>query len=244
MPRGDNAVLNFLRLALIALYTAFWGPIAAVGALFSGEAIVWCARRWMRWIFATCGLRVVAEGVERAAAAQPAIFMANHQSLLDAGALVLTLPFSWRFIAKKELLFIPFFGWALAASDQIVIDRGNRLRAIGSLRRAAQRVRGGANVVLFPEGTRSHDGALGELKSGGFHLAIEAQAPIVPVSVSGSFELAPRHALRVRPGVLKIVYGEPIPSAGLGPGDRHALKAKVRAAIEAGFDRDFPLPPR
>jgi 1-acyl-sn-glycerol-3-phosphate acyltransferase len=233
-----------IRFALISLYTVFWGIPAMLVGPFSGEAVVWIGRRWVSWIFRTCGVRVVAEGLENVDRTQAYVFMSNHQSVLDIGALVLTLPVSWRFVAKRELTYVPFFGWALALSDQIVIDRGNRASSVRSLRRAAERIRGGVNVIIFPEGTRSLTGRMREFKSGGFHLAIEAQVPILPVTVSGSFDLIPKRSLKVRSGTIKVVYGAPIPTLGLDVDGRHALKQRVREAIERGYDAALqgPLP--
>ena len=228
-----------VRFCLIALYTVFWGALAMPAAPFSGEAIVWVARNWIRWIFATCGIRVEASGLEHAAATKTAVYMSNHQSVLDIGAIVESLPVSWRFVAKKELTYIPFFGWALGLSDQIVIDRKSRRRSVESLRRAAERIRGGVNVIIFPEGTRSPTGVLQSMKSGGFHLAVDAQVPVIPVTVSGSRSLMPAGSLRVRSGTIKVVYGAPIPTAGLSNRDREALKQRVAEAIEAGFDAEL-----
>ena len=228
-----------IRFALICLYTVFWGIPAMLVAPFSGEAIVWIGRTWLSWIFRTCGIRVIAEGLEHIDRTQSYVFMSNHQSVLDIGALVGTLPVSWRFVAKRELTWVPFFGWALGLSDQIVIDRGDRAKSVQSLSRAAERVRGGVNVIVFPEGTRSPTGRMREFKSGGFHLAIEAQVPILPVTVSGSFHLIPKRSLRVHSGTIKVAYGAPIPTRGLRVEDRHALKERVREAIERGYDASF-----
>jgi 1-acyl-sn-glycerol-3-phosphate acyltransferase len=229
-------VIYVIRFALIALYTVFWGIPATLVAPFSGEAVVWIGRRWISWIFRTCGIRVIAEGLDNVDRTQSYVFMSNHQSVLDIGALVLTLPVDWRFVAKRELTWVPFFGWALGLSDQIVIDRGNRASAVRSLKRAAERVRGGISVIVFPEGTRSLTGRMREFKSGGFHLAIEAQVPILPATVSGSFHLIPKRSLKVQNGTIKVAYGKPIPTRGLGVDDRHALKDRVRGAIEGGYD--------
>lgn len=236
--RGQ-AVLYVFRFALIVVYTVFWGLPAMLVAPFSGEAIVWIGRTWLSWIFRTCGVRVVAEGLEHVDRTQAYVFMSNHQSLLDVGALVLTLPVSWRFVAKRELTWIPFFGWALGLSDQVVIDRAKRARSVQSLARAAERIRGGLNVIIFPEGTRSPTGELRELKSGGFHLAIQAQVPILPATVSGSFHLIPKRSLAIHSGTIKVVYGAPIPTAGLRPEQRNELKARVRDAIVRGYDAEF-----
>jgi 1-acyl-sn-glycerol-3-phosphate acyltransferase len=229
-------LIYVLRFALIAAYTVFWGVPAILIAPFSGEAIVWIGRTWIGWIFRACGIRVVAEGLGNVDRTRSYVFMSNHQSVLDIGALVLTLPVSWRFVAKRELTWIPFFGWALGLSDQIVIDRGNRAKALRSLARAAERVRHGVNVIIFPEGTRSPTGEVREFKSGGFHLALQAQVPILPTTVSGSRELIPKRSLKVQSGTIKVVYGAPIPTEGMGPELRDKLKTVVREAIERGFD--------
>jgi 1-acyl-sn-glycerol-3-phosphate acyltransferase len=229
-------LIYVLRFALIAAYTVFWGLPAILVAPFSGEAIVWIGRMWIGWIFHACGVRVQAEGLANVDRTKSYVFMSNHQSVLDIGALVLTLPVSWRFVAKRELTWIPFFGWALGLSDQIVIDRGNRAKAVRSLARAAERIRRGVNVIIFPEGTRSPTGVMREFKSGGFHLAIQAQVPIVPATVSGSCDLIPKRSLKVQSGTIKVVYGTPIPTRGMGPEQRDALKTLVRDAIARGYD--------
>jgi 1-acyl-sn-glycerol-3-phosphate acyltransferase len=167
--------------------------------------------------------------------------MSNHQSLVDIAAIVMTLPRSqsWRFVAKRELTRVPIFGQVLVASRHIIIDRGDRERAVASLREAARRIRSGTSVIIFPEGTRSSDGRLQRFKSGPFHLAIESQVPIVPVTVSGSQRITPKSRLLVYPGVVKIVYGTPIPTRGETIEARKALAARVRRAIATGYDVAF-----
>jgi 1-acyl-sn-glycerol-3-phosphate acyltransferase len=229
-------VLYVFRFAMIAIYTVIWGVPAMLVAPFSGEAIVWIGRTWLSWIFRTCGVHVVAEGLEHVDRTQSYVFMSNHQSVLDIGALVLTLPVSWRFVAKRELTWVPFFGWALGLSDQIVIDRSSRTSSVRSLERAAARVRAGLNVIIFPEGTRSPDGRMGPFKSGGFHLAIQAQVPILPATVSGSLDLIPKRSLEVRSGTIKVTFGAAIPTRGMRPEQRGELKARVRDAIARGYD--------
>jgi 1-acyl-sn-glycerol-3-phosphate acyltransferase len=230
-----------VRYLLIVLYTIVWGvPACVVGLLDrSGEGVIWIARRWLGWIFWTCGIRLEVEGLEGLDAGRPYVVMSNHQSVLDVGALVLTLPFRWRFVAKRQLAWIPLFGWAMWLGGHVIIDRGRHERAVASLRRAAERVRRGMSVVIFPEGTRSATGELGPFKSGGFHLAVEAQVPILPVTVSGSRQLTPKRSLRVESGRVKIVYGKAIETRGLGEGDREALRRRVREAIASGYDREL-----
>jgi len=237
--RSIAALIYVVRYVLVAIYTVVWGvPACLVGLVDrSGEAVLWIGRQWIRWIFATCGITVEAEGLENVDARRAHVFMSNHQSVLDIGAIVATLPVSWRFVAKRELTWIPLFGWALRLGGHVIIDRGRRERAVASLQRAARRIRAGTSVIIFPEGTRSETGVMRPFKSGGFHLAIEAQAPILPITVSGSHRLTPKRSLRVESGHMKVVYGKPIETRGLPLEEREALKERVRAAIEAGYDR-------
>ena len=120
-----------LRYTLIALYTVFWGSVGLVLAFAdrSGAAVIWVARNWLRWVMRSCGIRVVAVGLENIDPQRSCILMSNHQSVFDIAALVDTLPIPWRFVAKRELVWIPFFGGALAASGQIIVDRGKRCAA-------------------------------------------------------------------------------------------------------------------
>ncbi|HXK25682.1 MAG TPA: lysophospholipid acyltransferase family protein [Myxococcota bacterium] len=229
------------RYLMIVLYTIFWGVVACLAGLVdrSGEGVIWVARRWVSWILATCHIEVECDGLDRIDAKRPYVFMSNHQSVIDTAAIVATLPVSWRFVAKRELVWIPFFGWALGLGGHVIIDRGNRDSAVRSLKRAADRIRSGTNVIIFPEGTRSESGVLGEFKSGGFHLAIEAGVPILPITVSGSKRITPKGSLRIESGRVRILYGEAIPTAGLGLEERGQLKDRVRRAIVAGFDADL-----
>jgi 1-acyl-sn-glycerol-3-phosphate acyltransferase len=234
-------VVYVARYLLIVLYTIVWGSVGCVLAVAdrSGEAVLWVGRQWVGWIFWSCGITVEADGLENVDPRQPCVFMSNHQSVVDVGALVLTLPVSWRFVAKRELVWVPFFGWAMWLGGHVIIDRGNHERAIASLRRAAQRIREGMNVIIFPEGTRSDTGEMRAFKSGGFHLAIEAQVPILPVTVSGSRHLTPKRSLRVESGHVLVRYGKPLSTRGLGAADSEALKRRVREAIAAGYDAEL-----
>ncbi|MGI9590453.1 MAG: lysophospholipid acyltransferase family protein [Myxococcota bacterium] len=232
-------MIYVLRYLLVALCTVFWGTFGLIAFPLArrGEVVMFVARRWVSWMLACCGIRVEADGLDNLT--EPVVIMSNHQSVFDIAALIHTLPLEWRFVAKKELLWIPFFGWALAAADQVIIDRSDREKSVRSLRRGAERVRGGINVIIFPEGTRSQEAALGPFKSGGFHLALQAGVPVIPVSVSGSSRITPKHSLRIESGTIRVHYGKGLPTAGLGVEARSELKERVREAIVAGFDPEL-----
>jgi 1-acyl-sn-glycerol-3-phosphate acyltransferase len=238
---------NLFRLFLLAIYTVVIGvPVIAVSPFDrEARAVRALGRTWIRWILRTFEVRVAVEGLDNVPARAPVVLMSNHQSLFDIAAIIDTLPpsVSWRFVAKKELVRVPIFGWCLVTTGQIIVDRANRARAVESLRRAAGRIRSGASVIVFPEGTRSPSGSLRPFKSGPFHLAIEAQVPIIPVTVSGSQRITPKGSLQVHPGVVKIAFGKPIPTRGVAMEDRGRLKARVRDAIAAGYDVSLQGPP-
>ena len=137
------------------------------------------------------------------------IFYSNHTSWIDIALVNRVIPRNLHFIAKEELKRKPFVGAAIRAMDMIFVDRTNRSKAIQSLNRAALRIKEGRNIIAFPEGTRSRDGQLKVFKKGMFHLAIQSGVPVVPVVISGAYELVPT-GFKMRPGKVTICIGEPI----------------------------------
>ncbi|MBW2713403.1 MAG: 1-acyl-sn-glycerol-3-phosphate acyltransferase [Deltaproteobacteria bacterium] len=235
-----------MRIILVLVSTLLWGVLACVTGLVdrSGEGVIQIARIWACWVVKICRLQVEVKGAEGVDCAHPCIFMSNHQSALDIVVLIATIPTSFRFIAKKELAVIPVFGWAMAMGGHIFVDRGDRARAIVSLKQAEEKIRRGVKVILFPEGTRSRTGELAEFKRGGFHLAIGAQVPIVPVSISGSRNRLPKRSRRLDPGVIKVVYGQAVPTQGYSVEGREQVIEKVRRGILAGMDEALQKPTR
>jgi 1-acyl-sn-glycerol-3-phosphate acyltransferase len=172
-------------------------------------------------------------GLDRTAAALPCVYVANHESWLDVLALMAVLPGSFRFVAKKEILYFPFIGWALRAGGQVVIDRKRLTHAIRAYEDAVPAIHGGLSAVVFVEGTRTHDGRLLPFKKGAFALAIAAQVPVVPVFVQGGFAMLPKGRVTPRPGSMRVHLGEPIPTVGLDYDDRDQLLQRSRDAIIA-----------
>jgi 1-acyl-sn-glycerol-3-phosphate acyltransferase len=225
-----HSILHFFLLVVLSLV----GALMSLGSAIvdrSGDTVVTFARLWSRALLWTAAvpLRVTFHGqLDRK---QPYVFMANHLSTVDIWALFVALPVKIRFIAKKQLGSIPIFGWAMAAGRFIFIDRQNPLAARRSIDQAAERIRGGSSVAIFPEGTRSRDGHLGPFKKGGFHLAIQAGVPIVPVGIRGAHEVMPRGSLILRRGPVTLEVGEPIETASLSIADRDALLERVRTEV-------------
>ena len=208
----------------ILLAVPFLGPrraFAKVGPMFA---------RGMAWF---CDMPFELRGWEQLpevirSGRQPVVFMSNHESQLDPPVLVAALPLPAVFIAKKELKYVPFIGWAAGV---IFIDRGNRERAMLSLQDAAQQIRGGKNVVIFPEGTRSPTGKMLPFKKGGFALAMDAGTPIVPLGIGGAYEMLPPGKVLVRPARYTVVVGAPVNPSDFA--SKEELQAEVRNRIEA-----------
>lgn len=230
--------MSFLRAAFtvlfIAVVTILGGLLGLASRLVdsSGDLVLDLARTWSRWVTSFAGVKIVVENRASLIPDQPYVFMANHASSLDIWAVFVAIPRPIRLIAKKQLGRIPLFGWVMRAGRFIFIDRQNGVAARRSIDEAGQRIHDGASVLLFPEGTRTRDGALGPFKKGGFHLAIKAGVPIVPVALRGTRELMPVGSFLLRRGTMTVIIGEPIATQGLSDEDRASLHERVRGVVE------------
>jgi 1-acyl-sn-glycerol-3-phosphate acyltransferase len=234
-PARGGAARGILNSSVVALATILGAVAALLSRLVdsSGNTVLRLARWWSRTILRFAGVKMSVHCRPRLDPAQPYVFMANHLSTVDIWALLVALPVPIRMIAKKQLAAIPLLGWAMWAGRFIFIDRNNPASARRTIERAKDRIRNGHSVLLFPEGTRSRDGNLLPFKKGGFHLAIDAGVPIVPVALQGTRQAMPPGSLLLRSGQVVVTVGDPIPTAGLVGADREALLGRVRTAIEA-----------
>lgn len=196
------------------------------------------ARWWAKSMLFVSGTRVVIHGVERMRTGEPRIFASNHVSWYDVLVLVAHLP-RYAFVAKAELFKVPLFGPAARAVGTIPIERENRKAAFQSYDEAAAQIRGGRNVVVFPEGTRGRDYALRPFKKGPFVLAVAAGVPVVPTLLHGTAEALPRGSLWLRGARVDVHLLEPVPTAGLDYSDRDALSARVHARIAAALREHY-----
>jgi 1-acyl-sn-glycerol-3-phosphate acyltransferase len=226
--------------ALIALPSFIAATI--VGSLISiavwafdktGDIVFATARVWARVLLGVPGVKLRLDMRAKLDPTRPYVFMANHASMVDIWAMLVLIPVSFRFIAKRSLGNIPLFGWAMRAGKFIFIDRKNAVSARRTIGVAVERIRAGQSVVIYPEGTRTRDGTLGAFKKGGFHLAMDSGAEIVPVAIRGSRAVMPPGAMLIRPGEVAMTVGAPISTAGLANGDRQRLAEQVRDQIAA-----------
>lgn len=161
----------------------------------------------LMWIV---GAKVKTFGRENVPKDEPVIFVANHTSHLDIGCLCGALPVNLHFIGKKELMWTPIVGWYMLVAGHIFIDRKSRSKSVASLKVAAQKIKQGKSVVMYPEGTRSETGELGVFKKGAFHLAMQAGVKIVPVSIQGMYNVWPKNSNTITPSNVVVRIGEPI----------------------------------
>jgi len=222
-----------------AIVAAWRGVQYQPGGIYDRASI-----EWGRTLLQVNKIPLRVEGLSRIDPTRPYVYASNHVSLVDIWALLATIPQSFRFVAKAELLRVPIFGPALTAAGHISIDRRRLKSAFHAYDDAAKAIQGGLSAAVFVEGTRSRDGRLLPFKRGPFVLAIQAGVPVVPVYVAGTRAVLPRGSFRIRPGPVEIRLGEPIPTAGLTEGDRDALSQRTRSAMEALRDGVDPSPTR
>ena len=234
MPRLYRWRTNILHVPLMALTTAFFGSICLLVSLFDkgGRAQHRIARLWARSsiFFAGCSLKL--RGAENLRRNAVAVYASNHTSYMDTPVVFAALPFQFRILAKKELWPIAFIGWYLDRSGQIPIDTANPRTTLSSLGIAVKALRSGMPLFVFPEGARTPTGKLQTFLSGAAYLAIRAQVPLVPLALSGVYDLLPIHTRHFYPGELTLAVGEPIETTGMTVRQTDELSEKLRAAID------------
>jgi 1-acyl-sn-glycerol-3-phosphate acyltransferase len=198
-------------------------------------------RGWGRNNLAVNRLKVTVTGKENVPPG-PVVFVANHVSFVDIWVLVAFLPGRVRFLAKRELLQVPIFGWAMRSAGHIPIDRKNRKAAVDACGEAGMQIRNGTSAIVFGEGTRSRSGEMLPLKKGAFVLAIQAGVPVVPVFLQGTYKVLPKGTIFLRRRPISMRIGPPISTAGLTYADRDKLAGRCRQALVALRDHvDAPL---
>jgi 1-acyl-sn-glycerol-3-phosphate acyltransferase len=187
-------------------------------------------RWWSRAVLFVVGVKVRVHGMENLPKDRPYIFASNHVSWFDVPSLAKVLPRN-KFIAKSELFKVPIFGRAMRAAGMVEIQRENRKAAFGAYDVAAERIRLGNSVVVFPEGTRGNAYPLRPFKKGPFVLAIAAGVPIVPIVIHGTIGIMPRNSLWAHPGTVDIHLLEPVTTTGVDYDHREALMKTVRTRM-------------
>ena len=226
-------------IAVSVLMTFVLGSLVIILAFFtkSGNTPHLVARFWGNFILFVCGIKVKVNGVARVDPTKSYVFMANHQGNFDIPVLLGCLPFQFRWLAKAELFRIPIFGRAMRGCGYISIDRFNQSSAFDSIARAAETIRNGVNVMIFPEGTRSLDGKIKPFKKGGFVLTVDAGVSIVPVIIHGTYSIMPKNRLLIRPGPVSLDILEPVETSGYTRENKDVLMEKIRIKICESFEQ-------
>lgn len=196
-----------------------------------GNLSLFLGRLWAHCLVASAWVRLEVEIDPAVEPGRGYLFLANHQSYFDIPVLLATLPGQVRFAAKKNLFQIPIFGWSIRAAGFIPVDRENRRQALEVYAAASARLKAGTSVLFFPEGTRSPDGRIHDFQRGGFLVAQKAGAAIVPVGVSGTFDLLPRHRFSIQPGPVRVRIGAPIETSEYPVSKKDALIERVRGEV-------------
>lgn len=239
-----NAIRSALHLLWMALTVIPWASFVVLVAPLVGKrrlyriCVGWLATAvgGGRWIL---GIENRVHGLEHLPQDPQAgaVLLAKHQSTWETFVLPTIMPHPLAYVFKRELLSIPFFGWAIGRLDMIHIDRGQRIEAFHKVVEQGRRLLGqGVWVIMFPEGTRIPRGEKGTYQSSGARLALECGVPVIPIAIT-SARCWPRKAWIKRPGVVDISIGAPIASVGRKP---HELMREVEAWIEAEMLRLDP----
>lgn len=230
-------IKSLFIIAWIVLDTLLMSIFAILISLFSrtGNAPHIIGRFWSKSILWASGIKVNVKGLSNLDFSGPCVFMCNHQSNFDILVLFAELPVQFRWIAKAELFKIPLFASAMRGAGYISVDRKNRKSAIKSIAKAAERIRNGVCVMIFPEGTRSPDGKIGKFKKGGFYLARDAGVPIVPVVINGTWSIMSKDSLKITPGNVQLSILPPIETSLYTDDNKDELISNVREKISSEF---------
>jgi 1-acyl-sn-glycerol-3-phosphate acyltransferase len=225
-----SALLN----AFIAIHTivfCIWGLFLSLFDKSGRLVHTHCAVPWAKAILCVCGIKVTVEGAPYPDNPGPRIYLTNHQSAFDIFVLLAFLPVHFKFILKEELMRIPLFGATMRSAGYIGIARDDARSALKSMHRAADKIRNGASVVVFPEGTRSADGRIQAFMPGAFHLALRSGCDIVPITINGSYRIMSKGSHRINRAACTMKIGRPISMKGYSKKEMGRLMEEVREAM-------------
>lgn len=232
LQQDRSALRAYLRFGRGVWLTAArtYGALASPQHTLNQNYFAEQTRRWARDLCALWGMRIETVGLDRIPSG-PTIVVANHQSYADVVALLAVLPGKPRFVGKEELQRMPIVGRAMRAGGHIFIRRESGKHALAALSRAAEEIRSGGTVVVFPEGTRSRNGELGPFQGGACVLAKQARVPITPVAIVGTAQVNPAGTFAAYPAKVTLRFGASLSAATVGMLSRHRLAHTLRSAV-------------
>jgi len=226
--------VNAVQLLMTLLWSAGGISLALLVRLVTGSERIplrMAAWLWSPVLMRGAGARLEVSGLEELDFSRPYLLVANHQSMIDICALFMAVPVPLRFMLKASLGRFPFLGWYTRAMGMILLPRGDSATVFAQIDRAVELLHEGHSLAAFPEGTRSRDGSVRAFKAGVFRAAIEAGVPVLPVAIEGSGRVMPPDGFGIRPGIIRLAFGRPIATEGLGLRDRRALAQRARCAV-------------
>ncbi|MGH9483277.1 MAG: lysophospholipid acyltransferase family protein [Terriglobales bacterium] len=228
----------------------WYAPLYGLATIVYGAASMACssfdrggrrqhaiARAWARRLLRTASVRTTVEGAENLVQGSPSVMVCNHLSYMDVPVLFAALPLQFRILARQGLFRIPFLGGHLRRSQHLAVDQSNPRASMRSLQQAAAAVAAGLPLFVFPEAGRSFSGELQEFVPGAFYIAIQAQVPVVPMVLVGTFEILPPTTAHLRPGSVELVICPAVATAGLTRADAAALAQRVREQMLGIYQR-------
>lgn len=226
-----SLILNTLILALVIIVISPFDR--------KGNAVHYIGKFWSLLNIYISGARLAIKGKEKIEKGRNYIVLSNHQSLIDPWILIGKLPLQLRWTIKPEVKKMPIFGYALERMGHIYVGRRKREDKVPTLEVAAQRIKQGASVVFFPEGSRSKDGHLRKFHRGGAIAALRSGVPILPITVNGSRFVLPKGTLALMPGKIRVIVGDSIDPGSFDDNTIDELTAVVKSAIQQNLDLEY-----
>ena len=228
------------RYALILYQLFIWAPLALIitlataitvflGCILGGERFFsfYPVVAWSRLmcLFTLCPVKIT--GKEKLDRTQSYIFISNHQGIYDVFLLFLIgQPIKW--VMKQSLRKIPFVGIACEAAGYIFVDKSSPQAAAKTVSLAEEKLKNGASVAIFPEGSRTHTGKMGIFKKGAYQMALDLKLPIVPITINGSYDVMPIDSFLISPAKMEVIIHDPIRIDGISPENLRELAVKIR----------------
>lgn len=231
------------RTLFVAVFLSLYCIVVGIPLLFwtvlsrNPDALYWAGVKGVMFFVRSVGVRVEVSGLERIPGGA-CLFVANHTSSADAPAVVGAIPRRIAILLKRSLFAYPIVGQAFTLAHFIPVERGNHESALASLEKATEAMREGQSFLIYPEGTRSNDGRLGEFKRGAVVMAIKAGVPIVPMVCAGAQKVMEKRSLVIRRGVITVEFLAPIDTSSYTFEQRDELNRRVHAAMAAALPED------
>ncbi|HVJ48732.1 lysophospholipid acyltransferase family protein [Desulfitobacterium sp.] len=228
----------YFGIYLLAIYPSLLRVkhLAKIGKIAEHDQLTnQVAKKWARSLVKFAGVTVTTTGEEKIPADSSVLFVSNHQGNFDIPLLLGYIDKPKAFIAKIELLKLPLIRTWMTQMNCVFMDRSNIRQSLKVINQAANYLRDGYTMVIFPEGTRSKGEALGEFKPGSMKLALKAGVPIVPITIRGSYKIMEQNGFIIKPAHVEIMIHDPLPTTGLSKEQASGLPEKVREIIEQGL---------